>query len=48
MLDFGLRLRHLRTQKGYSLSQLASKLNLTKSAVFKYEDGLTTPSLDTL
>jgi len=44
--DFGLIIRHLRTQRGWSLAVMADKLNISTPAYFKMEDGTTKPSLD--
>ena len=37
MIDFGIRLRRLRTDKGLTQAQLAERLGLTKSVISAYE-----------
>ena len=48
MVDFGNKLRTLRTQAGMSQTELAKKLNITKSVVSYYELQERTPSPDVL
>ena len=48
MVDFGNKLRTLRTQAGMSQSELAKRLNITKSVVSYYELQERTPSSDVL
>lgn len=48
MLNFGNRLRVLRTGKGWTQEELASRLRLTKSVVSAYETSLRYPSYDIL
>lgn len=48
MLNFGNRLRTLRTNKGWTQEELASQLRLTKSVVSAYETSLRYPSYDIL
>lgn len=48
MVDFGSRLRALRTSKGWTQSQLSSRLGVTKSVVSAYETSLRFPSYDIL
>lgn len=48
MIDFGNRLKTLRLQNHYTQAQLASKLDLTKSVVSAYENGLRMPSYEVL
>ena len=48
MFDFGLRLRELRNQRGYSQEALGKKINKSKSVVSSYENNLKTPPLDVL
>ncbi len=48
MFDFGLNLKELREAKGYSQSQLARKLNVSKSSISKYESNQSMPSVETL
>lgn len=48
MFDFGLHLRELRNQRGYSQEVLGEKINKSKSVVSSYENNLKTPPLDVL
>ena len=46
--DFGLLLKELRTQKGYSQAKLAKKLNNSTTIISKYECNNKRPSVETL
>nr|DAM77417.1 MAG TPA: repressor protein [Caudoviricetes sp.] len=48
MFDFGLNLKKLREEKGYSQAQLSRKLNVSKSSISKYESNQSMPSVETL
>lgn len=48
MVDFGNRLKTLRTQNNLTQNQLAKRLSLTKSVISAYENGIRMPSYDTL
>ena len=48
MVDFGDRLKKLRTDKALSQEQLARKLSITKSMVSAYENSVRLPSYDVL
>ena len=48
MFDFGLNLKKLREEKGYSQTQVAKKLNISKSSICKYENNQSAPSVDIL
>ena len=48
MVDFGNKLRTLRMQAGMSQTELAKRLNITKSVVSYYELQERTPSPDVL
>jgi Predicted transcription factor, homolog of eukaryotic MBF1 len=48
MFDFGLTLKRLREERGYSQAQLSRKLNVSKSSVSKYESNQSMPSVETL
>jgi len=48
LLNFGNRLRALRTSKGWTQEELATRLRLTKSVVSAYETSLRYPSYDIL
>ena len=41
-------LHHLRTEKGLSQDELAEKVFVTRQAVSRWENGETTPGLETL
>ena len=46
VFDFGLRLRELREAKHLSQSDVASRLNVSRSTISGYESNTTTPSLE--
>lgn len=46
MFDFGLRLKELREAKHLSQSDVASRLNVSRSTISGYESNTTTPSLE--
>jgi transcriptional regulator with XRE-family HTH domain len=48
VFDFGYRLRALRKQKKLTQTQVASRLNLSKTTISGYENNIKTPSVDTL
>lgn len=48
MYDMGEIIRKLRSEKGYSQTKLAAKLNKSKSTISKYESNQKTPPLDIL
>jgi len=48
LLNFGNRLRALRTGKGWTQAELAAQLRVTKSVVSAYETSLRYPSYDIL
>lgn len=48
MVDFGNRLKTLRTQNYLTQEQLAHRLGLTKSVISAYETGSRMPSYDIL
>ncbi len=48
MMNFGDRLKTLRTQKHLTQQQLADRLGLTKSVISAYETQLRRPSYETL
>lgn len=47
-LDVGQRLRLLRNQYNYSVSEMGQKLGLSRSGYSKNENGVTLPKLETL
>ncbi|MGM9521588.1 MAG: helix-turn-helix domain-containing protein [Oscillospiraceae bacterium] len=47
-MDFGTRLKELRSQKGVSQEKLASDIHISRSAVAKWENGLGLPGEDSL
>ena len=48
MVDFGTRLRELRTARGWTQAQLSARLGVTKSVVSAYEMAMRYPSYDIL
>jgi transcriptional regulator with XRE-family HTH domain len=44
---FGLRLKSVRTAKGFTQKQLAEKLEVVKASVSSYEQNTNSPSLET-
>lgn len=48
MIDFGNKLKTLRIQNNLTQAQLAAKLDLTKSVISAYENGLRMPSYEVL
>ena len=48
MIDFGDKLKQLRTSKGLSQEQLAKILNITKSMISAYENSVRLPSYSVL
>ena len=46
--DFGMLIKQLRKEKGWSQQQLANKLQVTKAAVSTYERNIRTPSAEIL
>ncbi len=47
-MDIGSRIKHLRTQKGLTLEELASRSELSKGFLSQLERNLTSPSIATL
>lgn len=48
VFDFGYRLRELRIRKKLTQTQVAYRLNLSKTTISGYENNVKTPSLDIL
>lgn len=48
MINFGNRLKTLRTKNNLTQAQLAQKLGVTKSVISAYENNLRMPSYDIL
>ncbi len=48
MVNFGRRLKQLRTEKNYTQKQLADRIGLAISAISAYEAGNRYPSYDVL
>lgn len=46
--DFGYRLRELRKSKNLTQTQVARRLNLSKTTISGYENNVKTPSLEVL
>lgn len=44
--DFGLRLKRLRKRKKLSQTELAKKIGVIKSTIYRYESNTLSPSLD--
>ena len=47
MSKFGIRLKELRKERGYSQQELADLLNLSRSSIEMYEQGKRDPSTET-
>ena len=47
-MDIGIKIKQLRTQKGLTLEELASRCELTKGFLSQLERNLTSPSIATL
>ena len=47
-MDIGNKIRELRTRKGLTLEELASRSELTKGFLSQLERDLTSPSIDSL
>ena len=45
---FGLHLRSLREQRGWSQQELADRANITKKTVYRVETAQASPTLDVL
>lgn len=45
---FGLRLRQIRTQRGYSQDRLAERTGLSTDGISNLERGISVPGLDTV
>jgi len=48
MVDFGNKLKQLRIDKGFSQTDLAKRMNVTKSMISAYENSMRLPSYDVL
>ena len=48
MKTLGERLKDLRKEKGYTLEQVAEKLNTTKITISRYENNLREPKRETI
>ncbi|MBQ5739203.1 MAG: helix-turn-helix transcriptional regulator [Oscillospiraceae bacterium] len=48
MVDIGNKIKQMRTQKGLTLEELASRSELTKGFLSQLERNLTSPSIDSL
>ena len=47
VFDFGLRLRKLREEKGLSQEELGKRIGVSKGSIYRYENNVQVPSLDT-
>jgi transcriptional regulator with XRE-family HTH domain len=45
MPNFGEKIKMLRTAKGLSLEQLAQEIGVTRQAIYKYEQGVSLPTI---
>lgn len=48
MVDFSMRLRELRQERGWTQGQVAGRLGVTPSVVSAYENGIRQPSYEVL
>lgn len=48
MVNFGEKLKILRTARGLTQQQLATRIGITKSVISAYESSMRSPSLDSL
>ena len=48
VFDFGYRLKNLRQQHHLTQTQVANRLNLSKTSISDYENNVKTPSQDVL
>ena len=48
MVNFGEKLKSLRTVRGLTQQQLATRIGITKSVISAYESSMRSPSLDSL
>ena len=48
MVDLGNKLKQLRIDKGFSQSELARRVDITKSMISSYENSMRLPSYDVL
>lgn len=46
IFDFGIRLSQLRKDRGLSQAALAKKLGVSKQTIYRYENNLQSPSLE--
>ena len=46
--DFGVTLKSLRTTRGWSQKELAKRINRSANTIWRYENNLQEPTLDTL
>lgn len=44
--DFGVRLRQLREDRGFSQAAFAKRLGVSKETIYRYENNIQSPSLD--
>ncbi|MCK6511910.1 helix-turn-helix transcriptional regulator [Myxococcota bacterium] len=47
-MEIGTRIRELRKRRGWTIQDLADKVDLTKGSISNIERGIKQPSLDTL
>ena len=47
-MELSQKITYLRKQKGWSQEQLATKLEVSRQAVYKWEAGISQPEIDKL
>ena len=47
-MKFNEKLKVLRTEKGYTQEEIATKLNISRQSVSKWENGINEPDIETL
>ena len=47
-MKFNERLKFFREKKGYTQDEIASKLNISRQSVSKWENGINEPDFETL
>ena len=47
-MKFNERLKYLREKKGYTQDEIASRLNISRQSVSKWENGINEPDIETI